>query len=93
MTDDNRGLVAALDRAIRQVERAIASGMRTRAGDPATPQLERLGAELAAHRASAAAHGAVDRAWVGQAVRSVAEWAPEDEVALLAALGAIARAG
>ena len=90
---DETELTAAFDEALGQVERAIASDMRTRSGGAARPQLERLREQLLAERAAAAARRAVDRAWVGAAVRSVADWAPDHELKLIAALGAIARGG
>lgn len=84
-------LTAAFDGALRQVDRAHGAGMRTRTGEAAAPRLERLRAELLAERASALERGSADRDRIGAIVRSVAEWTPEDELALLAALGRIAR--
>lgn len=78
--------------ALRKVERAIASEMRTRAGEPARPRLEQLREELLAARDGAASGTPVDGAWVGRTVREVAGWAPESDVDLLAGLGRIARA-
>lgn len=89
-------LMAALDAALRAVERAIAAGLRTRTGEPARSELEQLRVELVAERQAAmgqgAAAAAVDREWIARAVRAVADWAPDDEVNLIAALGRIARA-
>jgi hypothetical protein len=39
-----------------------------------------------------AAGGTIEREWAGRTVRSVAEWLPDEELPLLARLGAIARA-
>lgn len=85
-------LAAAFDRAIAQVDRALAAGMRTADGEPATPELARLRAALATERALAVARGTVDRDWVRDTVRAVAAWTPDSELSLLAALGGIARA-
>ena len=85
-------LMTAFADALRKVERAIAADLRTRAGEPARPLLERLRAELLAARDGAVAGTPVDPAWVGQIVREVAGWAPESDVELIAGLGRIARA-
>ena len=85
-------LTSAFDTALKQIDRALSADMRTRTGEPARPQLEQLRAELRAHRDRAAEAGDVDAAWVRDAVRSVVAWAPETELTLIAALGAIARA-
>ena len=84
-------LPAAFDNALRQVDRALTDGMPTVAGEPAAPLLERLRGELVAQREASLARGGVDPAWIGATVRWVAEWAPERDVTLLAALGALAR--
>lgn len=84
-------LAAAFDNALRQVERARSSGMRTSAGGPAAERLAQLGAELAAQRDAAQQRGTVDPAWIRDVIRSVAEWAPESDITLLMSLGAIAR--
>jgi hypothetical protein len=82
----------AIDDAIRAVRRLEASGLRTSAGAGAAPQLARLLEELAARRREVAEGGTVDRAWAGATVRRVAEWLPDEQLGLLARLGAIARA-
>jgi len=84
-------LPAAFDNALRQVDRALAGGLRTLAGEPAAPLLERLRGELVAQREASLQRGGVDSAWIGATVRWVAEWAPERDVTLLGALGALAR--
>ena len=83
----------AIDDAIRAARRLQAGGLRTAAGASAVPQLARLLEELAARRNEVAGGGTVDRAWAGATVRWVAEWLPDEELGLLARLGAIARAG
>lgn len=88
---DQNALTAAFDLALRQVERARASGMRTMTGEPAAPRLERLHAELVAQRDAAQRQGAVDPDWIRAAIRAVAVWAPESDLTLLTSLGAIAR--
>jgi hypothetical protein len=84
--------LAALDEAIVAVRRLQAAGLRTAQGAPAAGQLERLLGELAARKAEVAAGGTLDREWAGRTVRSVAQWLPDEELPLLARLGAIARA-
>lgn len=86
-------LAAAFDDAIARVERAMAGGMHSRHGRLATRELAALRAALAAERERALARGAVDPGWVRDTVRDVATWTPDTELALLAALGRIARAG
>ena len=96
MTAARDALAAAFDHAISQVDRALASGGdggSTASGEPAAPYLARLRAALVQEREAALARGAVDGAWVRETVRAVAEWTPHTELALLAALGGIARAG
>lgn len=85
-------LESAIDKALTQVRRAIAAGMETSDGSSGQPQLERLERELTAQRAYASERGAVDREWLQTTIRWVIEWAPDDELTLIAALGAIARA-
>jgi hypothetical protein len=84
-------LPAAFDNALRQVDRALAGGMRTLAGEPAAPLLERLRAELIAQREASLQRGGVDASWIGATVRWVADWVPERDVTLLGALGVLAR--
>lgn len=86
-------LADAFENAIRQVDRALAGEMRTATGEPARPMLERLRADLEAHRETARVTGTADPEWVRGVVRWVAEWTPETELTLIAALGRIARAG
>jgi len=79
----------ALDAAVRAADKAIADEMQTLDGRPAEPHLERLRDTLLAMR---------DRGTVGPeelrtVIRDVATWAPEDNVSLLSALGAIAKVG
>jgi hypothetical protein len=84
----DRGLDAAIDAAMRAVERALAKNMEAADGTPARPRLERLRGELLVMRH----RGTVDSDKLRHLIRSVANWAPEDEVSLLASLGAVARA-
>ena len=92
---DSSQLAAAFDGAIRRVERLLVAHADATPGSPEVApiatQLARLRAELLAERVVAIARGAADPGWVRQIVRDVAAWAPEDEITLLAALGAIAR--
>jgi hypothetical protein len=88
---DPATVAAAFDHAVRQVDRALREGMRTLRGADAALQLEALRAQLVAERAASVARGAVDAGWIGETVRAVAAWTPEDDLTLLGALGAIAR--
>ena len=83
-----RDLDAAIGAAVRAVDRAMAREMTALTGAPATPHLERLRRALIAMRE----RGAVDAGELRAMIRHVADWAPEDDVSLLSALGAIAQA-
>ena len=83
-----RDLGAAIDAAVRAVDRALAKEMQTADGELAASHLERLRIRLVAMRE----RGATDADELRHMIRSVASWAPEDDVTLLATLGAIARA-
>jgi hypothetical protein len=85
-------LEGAIDKALTQVRRAIASGMETSEGGSARSRLEQLERELTAQRAYALEHGSVDRKSLQSTIRGVVEWVPDDELTLVAALGAVARA-
>ena len=85
-------LIAALNAALKQVDRALAADMRTRTGDSARSQLEQLRTELRARRDAVGDAANVDAEWLRDTVRRVAGWAPDTELALIAALGGIARA-
>lgn len=93
MTTDRTGLLSAFDAAIAAVRRLEASGLRTAAGDSATPHLARLRGDLEVRRRDVAAGGTLDREWAGGLVRWVAEWVPERELPLIARLGQIVRLG
>jgi hypothetical protein len=81
-------LIHAIDAALRTVDRALSGEMRTDDGAPAARRLEELRQDLLAMRA----RGAVDAAELRTMIRAVAAWAPAEDVTLLGALGAIARA-
>ncbi|MFN2567126.1 MAG: hypothetical protein ABR499_19180 [Gemmatimonadaceae bacterium] len=78
----------AIDAALRAVDKALASEMRSADGEPAATHLDRLRTDLLRMRA----RGAVDAGELRTMIRAVAAWAPEDDVTLLGALGVIARA-
>jgi hypothetical protein len=65
--------------------------MKTSGGSSARAQLERLETELRREQAKAREQGIVEREWLQKTVRWVAEWIPDKELSLLAALGGIAR--
>lgn len=85
-------LQSAFDKALKQVQRAIASGMEASDGSSALAHLERLERELRAQRASSLERGSLDREWFQNTIRWVIEWIPDDELTLVAALGQIVRA-
>ncbi len=66
--------------------------MKAVGGEPAAPYLKKLEKELKLERAKALKRGAVDREWFQRTVRWLIEWAPETELAIIAAFGRIARA-
>lgn len=89
---NNSELPDAFDAAIDQVRRCKKAGMIAVGGESATPRLDRLEEDLRAERSRALTRGAVDREWFQTTVRWLVEWVPESELALIAALGRIARA-
>jgi len=66
--------------------------MKTARGISARSQLEKLEKELKKERALALERQTVDRDWLQKTVRWVVEWVPDNELSLVAALGAIVRA-
>jgi hypothetical protein len=80
-------LTTAVDSALRAVDRALEEDMRTADDESAAAQLEDLRDQLLAIRA----REAVSADELRTMIRTVAKWAPEDDVTLLAALGAITR--
>lgn len=85
-------LQSAFDAAIAQAQKCIKAGMIAVGGETAGPYLRKLEEELKLERARALERGAVDREWFQKTVRWLVEWVPETELALVAALGRIARA-
>ena len=85
-------LQLALDLALARVERLLGNDMKTAKGVSARSQLEKLEKELKKERALALERQTVDRDWVQKTVRWVVEWVPDNELSLVAALGAIVRA-
>jgi hypothetical protein len=83
-----RELGAAIDDALRAVDKALANDMQAADGESAASHLERLRIRLVAMRD----RSAVDADELRHMIRSVASWAPADDVSLLGCLGAIARA-
>jgi hypothetical protein len=82
----------AFDEALTLVERSLSSGMNTIRGSSARPQLERLEQELKLQRERVREQGAVDSDWFQKTVSWLAEWVPDTELTLIAALGRIVRA-
>jgi hypothetical protein len=85
-------LQLAFDLALARVERLLANDMKTAKGVSARPQLQKLEKELKHERTLALQRETVDRVWLERTVRWVVEWVPDKELALVAALGGIARA-
>ena len=88
----NPDLQSAFDAAIAQVGQCIAAGMVTSKGEPAAPYLEKLQRELHEERTRAVQTAVFDRAWFQTTLRWLVDWAPDDDLTLIAALGRIARA-
>jgi len=84
-------LESAFDAAIAQIRSTIEAGMQTATGDDARSQLEHLSQELVRQRQLSVDSGSVDRDWLQKTIRWVADWAPETDLTLIAALGRIAR--
>ena len=87
----SREIDDAFERAVTKVDVAAAAGMLTLSGASAAPSLARLRADLLAQRDLARAAGHVDAEWIRRVIRSVAEWTPDTDITLIAALGALAR--
>ena len=85
---DGHGLIPTIDAALRAVDTALARDMQTADGEPAASRLARLRTGLLAMRD----RGVVDPDQLRHMIRNVANWAPQDDVTLLSALGAVARA-
>lgn len=83
--------IRSFDAALDAIDAALRSRLRTRDGGPADVQLTRLRIALVAERDAAAARGSVDRAAIGALVRELVTWYPDDQVKLIAAIGAVAR--
>lgn len=81
----------AFEQLLRTIDRALRGRMRTIAGDDASARLQSLREEVTAHRERVRGGGSVDGDWIRRTIREVAGWAPESDVSLLAALGAVAR--
>jgi hypothetical protein len=84
-------LEKAFDAALAQVERLLATGMNAADGASARPQLEKLEQELKLERGKVLERGTVDLEWFKKTIREVIEWIPDEELALVAALGGIVR--
>jgi hypothetical protein len=83
---------SAFDAAIGQARQCVQAGMVAVGGEAAAPYLQKLEQELKLERARSVERGAVDKEWFQKTVRWLVEWVPETELALIAALGRIARA-
>lgn len=86
-------LLAAFDRALGEVDRVLGATSPAAPGEKLQKQLVRLRNDLVTERMVVSSRGALDPAWAGALVRRTAEWLPDDHLNLLAALGAIVRAG
>jgi hypothetical protein len=85
-------LELAFNLALARVERLLGNNMKTAKGVSARPQLEKLEKELKQERVRVLERQTIDREWLQRTVRWVVEWVPDNELALVAALGAIVRA-
>lgn len=91
MTDKPQ-LDEAFKDALDAVRNCRASEMTCVDGSPAEENLSLLERELNEERTRAVARGSVDKDWFQKTVRWLVEWAPENDLTLIAALGGIARA-
>lgn len=91
VTEAGRFTLRAFDDAMDAIRSAERHGMTTRTGESAAPRLARLRERLALERDRVWQGAAVDVGALGALVRDVAEWSPDTELKLLAALGAIIR--
>ena len=89
---DTPPFLATFDAALDEVARARRRGLQAKDGASADAELDALERALRAERDAARARGAVDRAAVGTLVRDLVRWYPDDQVKLIAALGAVSRA-
>lgn len=89
---DKPELAEAFDDALGAVRNCRASEMTCVDGSSAERNLVRLEKELSDERTRAMARGSVDKDWFQKTVRWLVEWAPENDLTLIAALGGIARA-
>jgi hypothetical protein len=85
-------LESAFDSAIAQTRIRAETGMKTATGEDARRHLEKLREDLLGERENALATGSINREWLQKTVRWVADWAPDTDLTLIAALGRIARA-
>lgn len=89
---DRPELDEAFDDALDAVRSCRASEMTCVDGSSAEGNLNRLEQELVEERTRAVQRGSVDKDWFQKTVRWLVEWAPENDLTLIAALGGIARA-
>ena len=90
---DESSLFVSIDRALAVVRGFRSARLVRQDGLPATDDLRQLAAELQHLRVVVRAGGRIDPAWMAELIRGAAAWLPESDIAILAALGAIARAG
>ena len=89
---DKPQLDEAFDAAIESIRNCRAAGATCVDGSSADSNLNRLEKELVEERVRAVERGSVDKDWFQKTVRWLVEWAPENDLTLIAALGGIARA-
>ncbi|MFL5481436.1 MAG: hypothetical protein ACJ8AK_04540 [Gemmatimonadaceae bacterium] len=89
---DKPELDEAFDAAVAATMNCRAAGMVCVDGSSAIANLDRLEGELVDEKTRALERGSVDKEWFQKTVRWLVEWVPETELALIAALGRIARA-
>ena len=89
---DKPQLDEAFGDALDAVRKCRASEMTCVDGSSAERNLDRLEQELVEERTRAIQRGSVDKDWFQKTVRWLVEWAPENDLTLIAALGGIVRA-
>lgn len=90
--NEQESAARAFDAAVKLVARLALSGVASADGSPMAARLDDLMARLRAGRAALDSGEGVDAAWLRETIRDTAQWIPDEGLALLAALGRIARA-
>lgn len=85
-------LYEAFEAAIAATRGERSARMTCSDGSSAEMNLDQLEKELIAERDRTMERGTIDKEWFQRTIRWLVDWVPENELSLIAALGAIARA-